>query len=256
MNPVNANGAPLIGNLSIAQLKLAGNRYENLDTHYFHRGEQGTEWNWRCRPPKRGIENRATAPGLFDLLVQFLKNNDLGENIGIVIKTSENAADGPGSICKSDALKLIAACALHTKILNVVIDGQGHAAPKFARSGPVRDTTNKPIPAIYIPLIPGELFVVGAEPLISNVAMTDHHNEEEQWHVWETLFKSGNNYFLFQSELGHDDRVFHETSIDGIPTSLLERASSFEIPSAGPDLQPIDHWGQLLILDSARALLP
>jgi len=256
MRPFNANGAPLVGSLSIGQFKLAGNRYENLDTHYFDREDQGTEWNWLCRPPKKEIENRAKADGLFDLLVHFLEITDLGEHIAIVIKTSDNVADSSGSICRGDALKLIATCTLETKILNVVVDGQAHAAPKFARPGPVRDTNDKSVPAIYVPLIPGELFVVGAEPLISNVAITDHHNEADQWHVWETLFKSGNNYFLFQSELGRDDRVFHESSVDGIPTSLLERASSFEIPSDGTDRQPIDLWGQLLILDSGRALLP
>jgi len=52
------------------------------------------------------------------------------------------------------------------------------------------------------------------------------------------------------------ERVFHETSVDGIPTSLLERASSFEIPSNGTDRQPIDLWGRMLILDSGRARLP
>lgn len=256
MRPVNTNGAPLISTLSIAQLRHDGNKFENLDTHYFYREEHGTEWLWRCRPPGREIEDRAKTDGLFDLLVHFLEITDLGEQLGIVIETSDNLADGPGSLCKGDVLRRIAASTLDTRILNVVIDGQPHAAPKFVRLGPVRNRKDQPKPAIYIPLIPGELLVDGAEPLISNVAMTDRHSEVEQWHVWETLFKSGNNYFLFRSELGHDDQVFHETSTGGIPTSLLERASSFEIPSDGPDLQLVDHWGQLLILNSGRALLP
>ena len=256
MGPFNANGAPLVGSLSIAQLTLNGNKYENMDTHYFHREEQGAEWIWRCRPPRGEIEDRAKDGGLLDLLVRFLQITELGGLIGIVLETSHNVADGSGSICKGDALKLIATGTLNTKILNVVVDGRDHAAPRFIRWGPTRDANEERIPAIYVPLIPGELFVEGAEPLISNVAMTDHHNEADQWHVWETLFKSGNNFFLFQSELGHDDRVFHETSVDGIPTSLLERASSFEIPWNGTDRQPIDLWGRMLILDSGRALLP
>lgn len=256
MGPVNANGAPLVGSLSVGLLRLNGDRYENLDTHYFDREENGTEWTWGCRPPESGIEIREKSEELFDLLLHFLQATDLGEHIGIVIKTSDADADGPGSICKSDVLKLIAACVLETKILNVVVDGESHAAPRFVRWGPVRDADNERVPAIYIPLIPADLFVDSSEPLISNVAMTDWHDAPNHWHLWETLYKSGNNYMLFQSELGYDDQMFHAVSSDGIPIELLQHARSFEIPSEGPDRHPIDHWGRLLILDRGRALLP
>lgn len=256
MVPVNANGAPLVGSLSVGQFRLDGNRYENLDTHYFDREEDGQEWTWGCRPPGGEIEVRKKADGLFDLILHFLEATDLGEYIALVMKTSEVKADGPGSICKSDVLKLIATSVLDTKILNVIVDGESHAAPRFVRWGPTRDANDERVPAIYIPLISADLFVDSSEPLISNVVTAEWHDAPDQWHLWETLYKSGDNYLLFQSELGYDDQVFHAISAQGIPAELLKHARSFELPSEGSDQHPIDHWGQLLIFDRGRELLP
>lgn len=256
MVPVNANGAPLVSSLSIGQFRIDGNRYENLDTHFFDREEVSSQWVWGCRPPEGEIETRKTSEGLFDLLLHFLNVTELGECIAIVIKTSEDDADGPGSSCKSDVLKVIAACVLETMILNVIVDGESHAAPRFVRWGPTRDANDKLVPAIYMPLIPADLFVDSSEPLISNVAMAEWHDDPEHWHLWETLYKSGDNYLLFQSELGYDDQVIHAISSEGIPTELLQYARSFELPSEGSDRHPIDRWGQLLVFDRGRELLP
>jgi hypothetical protein len=256
MGPFNANGAPLVGSLSIAQLRLNGNSYENLDTHYFDREEDGTKWVWGCRPPGGEIGNRAKAQSLSDLLINFLEVTDLGECIAIVIKTSNNDADKSGSICRSDVLKLIASCVMETKILNVVVDGESHVAPRFIRWGPVRGNNDEQMPAIYIPLIPADLFVESSEPLINNVAMTDWHEVPDHWHLWETLYKSGDNYMLFQSEFGYEDQVFYAVSSEGIPNEILQHARSFDIPSEGPDRHPIDRWGKLLVFDRGRELLP
>jgi hypothetical protein len=256
MGQINTNGAPLVGSVSIAQLKLSEDHNENLDTHFFNREDNGMEWTWECRSNEGELENRAKAGDLFDLLVHFLEVTKLSAYLAIVIKTSDNGADTSGSICTSDVLRLIALCVLETKILNVIVDGESHAAPRFVRWGPVRDENDERMPAIYIPLIPAELFVESSEPLISNVAMTDWHDAPMHWHLWETIYKSGNNYMLFQSELGHEDQMFHATSADGIPLELLKHVVSFEIPTDGPDHHPFDKWGQLLILDRGRELLP
>ena len=256
MGPVNANGTPLVGSLTVGQLKLNGNKYDNINTHFFDRKEGGSTWMWDCRPPESQLENRAKAENLFDLLVHFLEVTELGDYVGIVIKTSENEADGPGSICKSDVLKLITARVLDTKVLNVIVDGESHAPPRFVRWGPVNDANNERMPAIYMPLIPENLFVDFSEPLISNVAMTDWHDTTEHWHLWETMYKSGDNYLLFQSEFGYDDQVFHAVSSEGIPIDLLQQARSFEFPSHGTDRHPIDRWGRLLVFDRGRELLP
>jgi hypothetical protein len=108
---------------------------------------------------------------------------------------SEN--DGVGSLCAADVLKKLGPYFLETKILNVVLDGASHAAPRFVRWGPTRDNEDERVPAVFIPLIPEPLFVESSEPLFANVAMTDWHQETDEWHLWEVLYKSGRTSSCF-----------------------------------------------------------
>jgi len=89
--------------------------------------------------------------------------------------------------------------------------------------------------------------------------LNTHHLEPDDqgsgW-VWEILCKSGDNHMLFHSEIGHDDQMFHAVSKSGIPAELLSYARSFEVPAEGIDRRPVDLWGQLLIFDRGRELLP
>ncbi len=254
--PLNEYGTPVVSYVSIADLRLGDNEWVNLDTHYFDRADGGTDWAWGCRPADGEIELRSTSTCLSDVLRACMDTTSRSEAVAVVMTRSNDEADRPGSLCAADVLKLIGSYLLHTQILNVIVDGDSHAAPRFVRWGPVPDKDGGNVPAVYIPLIPAPLFVESSEPLIANFVMTDWHDEPDQWHLWEVLYKSGPNFLLFQSELGYDDQVFCATSDTCIPPELLTYARSFSIPEEGHDRHPVDHWGALLLLDRGRELLP
>jgi len=73
MGPVSANRAPLVGSFSIGQYRMAGDKFENLDTHHFAREEDGTQWVWSFRTPEGDIKDRAKADGLSRCWSTFLK---------------------------------------------------------------------------------------------------------------------------------------------------------------------------------------
>lgn len=253
---VNEYGTPLVCSLSIAEVELGRNEWINLDTHYFDREEGSSLWVWGRRPPGGEIERGATGESLAEVLASYVNGAQPSEAVGMVINRSTNENDGLGSLCVADVLKKLGPYFLETKILNVVLDRASHAAPRFVRWGPPRDNQSERVPAVLIPLIPEPLFVESSEPLFSNVAMTDWHQETDEWHLWEVLYKSGPNFLLFQSEFGYDDQVFCAESDSGIPSELLAKARSISIPETGPDKHPVDEWGSLLLFDRGRELLP
>jgi len=253
---VNEYGTPLVSYLSIGEVELRNNKWLNLDTHYFDREEGSSLWVWGCRPPGGEIEKRATALSLTEVLATYATETQPSEAVGIVMTRSNSESDGLGSLCVADVLKKLGPYFLETKILNVVLNSASHAAPRFVRWGPTRDNVGERVPAVFFPLIPESLFVESSEPLFANVAMTDWHQETDEWHLWEVLYKSGPNFLLFQSEFGYDDQVFVAYSESVIPTELLDNARSMSIPKSGPDKHPVDEWGSLLLFDRGRELLP
>jgi hypothetical protein len=132
-----------------------------------------------------------------------------------------------------------------------VIDGDSYGAPRIVRWGPRPDTS-----AVFIPTFAQEDIDGPITTLFSNVAMTEWHGDPNQWHLWEVLYKSGDNYILFQSEIGHDDQVFTVKESSGFPPELREEIRSVTFPTEGDDLHPIDKWGRLLIEDIGRIYLP
>ena len=247
MPPFNKFGTPLVCDVTFAELQLDDGEFKNLDTHYFYREDESGEWVWGCRPSGGEIETRIKLNDLQSLLTHFIKSTSLADHAGVSINRGKNATDQAGSMCVSDVLKLIGPALIGTKITNVIVDGESHAAPIYIRWGPRRWTEDERVPAVYIPLIPGALFSGSSQPLINNVAMTDLHSETEEWHLWEALYKSGDNYMLFQSELGYDDQMFHAVSGGEIPLELLKNARSFEVQGVGPDRHAIDKWGFLIL---------
>ncbi len=253
---VNEYGTPLVSDLSIGEFELGHNEWVNLDTHYFEREESSSLWVWGCRPPGGEIERRATGESITEVLASYMNETHPPAVVGVLMNRSSSGSDGLGSLCVSDVLKKLGLYFLETKILNVVVDGASHAAPRFVRLGPTRDNKGEGVPAVFIPLIPESLFVENTEPLFANAAMTDWHQETDEWHLWEVLYKSGTNFLLFQSEFGYDDQVFVAQSDLVIPSELLVKARSISIPDNDPDKHPIDAWGSLLLLDRGRELLP
>lgn len=86
--------------------------------------------------------------------------------------------------------------------------------------------------------------------------MTEWHDDPNQWHLWEVLYKSGDNYILFQSEIGHDDQIFVMYGISVVPQEILDQVRSVSFPTEGVDRHPIDKWGRLRIEDPGRQYLP
>ena len=247
MPPFNEYGTPLVCEVSIPEFRLDDGELKGLDTHYFFHEDESSEWVWGCRPSGGEIETRIKSNDLQSLLTHFNKSASLADHAAVSIKRSNNDADQAGSICVSDVLKLIGPALIETKIHNVIVDGESNAAPKYIRWGPRRETEDERVPAVYIPLIPEALFSGSSKALINNVSMTDRHSETEEWHLWEALYKSGDNYMLFQSELGYDDQMFHAVSEGEIPLELLKNARSFEVQEVGPNRRAIDKWGFLIL---------
>jgi hypothetical protein len=252
--PRNQHNTPLLGVVTIGLIRQEADKFVNLDTHYFYRDtdESNGLWVWFHRhADETSLSRVEQAEALPEILNLFLERTSLGDQIAITLETSDDEGDGPTSLCAGDVLRIIGSACLDTRIELIAIDGESFGGPRLVRWGPIPDT-----PAVFIATFAAEDLDGPITTLFSNVAMTEWHEDLNQWHLWEVLYKSGDNYILFQSEIGHDDQVFTVNGADGIPAELLVAIRSVTFPADGVDLHPIDKWGRLLIEDIARQYLP
>jgi hypothetical protein len=250
----NQYGTPAVGVVEIHTLHQEGGKLANLDSHFFYRDTDESEglWVWYQRSStEKDLVLADRAESLADILGKFLERTRLGDQIAVTTETSDDHEDGPTSLCVGDVLRTLAPFCIDTRIELIAIDGESFGAPRLVRFGPLHDST-----AIYISTFTQEDIDGVITPLFCNVAMTDWHDDLNQWHLWEVLYKSGENYVLFQSEIGYDDQVFVGNGTTGAPRELLESARSVEFPTEGDEQNPIDKWGRLIILDAGRLFLP
>jgi hypothetical protein len=252
--PKNQYNTPLLGVVTIGLIRQEADKFINLDTHYFYRDTDESKglWVWFHRLADEAELNlKEKSETLSGVLALFLEQTPLGDQIAITLETSDDSGDGPTSLCAGDVLRIIAPACIDTRIELLAIDGESFGAPRLVRWGPKPNT-----PAVFIAAFAQDDIDGPITTLFSNVAMTEWHEDPSQWHLWEVLYKSGDNYILFQSEIGHDDQVFTVNGADGAPPELLEEIRSVTFPSEGDDLHPIDKWGRLLIEDTGRQYLP
>jgi hypothetical protein len=250
----NQYGTPVIGVVEIHMVRQESGKFLHLDSHFFYRDTDQSDdlWVWyRRTSTKENLIPTDRAESLANILSIFLNRTQLGEQIAIVLGTSDDHQDGPTSLCAGDVLRIFGPFCIDTRIELIAIDGESFGSRRLVRFGPLHDSA-----AVYIPTFTQEHIDGPITPLFLNVAMTDWHDELNQWHLWEVLYKSGDNYILFQSEIGYDDQVFVAKSPDGAPRELLESARSVEFPTEGDDRHPIDKWGRLIIEDAGRLFLP
>ena len=250
----NQYGTPAVGVVEIHMMRQEGGKFHNLESHFFYRDTDESDglWAWYRRPSsEKNLTLIDRAMSLADVLGIFIDRTQLGDQIAITLETSDDQQDGPTSLCVGDVLRTIAPCCLDTRIELIAIDGESFGAPRLVRFGPLHDSN-----AVHISTFTQENTDGAITPLFCNVAMTDWHDEVHQWHLWEVLYKSGDNYILFQSEIGYDDQIFVAKGSDGVPRELLESARSVEFPTEGDDRHPIDQWGRLIIEDAGRLFLP
>jgi hypothetical protein len=245
---------PLLGVVTIGLIRQEADRFICLDTHDFYRDadESNGLWVWFHRHAGEASSNRVEqAETLSEILDLFFERTSLGDQIAVTLENSDDDGDGSTSLCAGDVLRIIGPACVDTRIEKIVIAGESYGTRRLIRLGPVPDT-----PAVFIAVL-AEEDIDGPIPILfSNVAMTERHDDPNQWHVWEVLFKSGDNYFLFQSEIGYDDQIFFANGSNGVPPELLEKIRSVTFPTEGPDLGPIDNWGRLIIQDDGHQYLP
>ena len=254
MTPKNQYNTPLLGVVTIGLIRQEANKFINLDTHYFYRDtdESNGLWVWFHRHADEAELNlKERAETLPEVLTQFLERTPLGDQIAITLETSDDSGDGPTSLCAGDVLRTIGPACLDTRIELLAIDDKSFGAPRLVRWGPIPNT-----PAVFIATFAQEEIDGPITTLFSNVAMTEWHDDPNQWHLWEVLYKSGDNYILFQSEIEHDDQISVMAGAEGVPLELLDEIRSVTFPTEGVDLHPIDKWGRLLIEDVGRQYLP
>ena len=252
--PRNQYDTPLLGAVTIGLIRQEADGFIFLDTHYFYRDtdESNGLWVWFHRHGDEASSNHVEqAETLSEILNLFLERTSLGDQIAIILETSDDDGDGPTSLCAGDVLRVLSPACVDTRIEIMVIDGDSNGAPRLIRWGPIPNT-----PAVFIAVFAKEYVDGLPTNLFSNVAMTERHDDANQWHVWEVLYKSGDNYILFQSEIGYNDQVFLANGANGVPPELLEKIRSVTFPTEGPDLGPIDNWGRLIILDEGHQYLP
>lgn len=252
--PRNQYNTPLLGVVSIGLIRQEADKFINLETHYFHRDtdESNGLWVWFHRHADEAeLDLREKAETLSEVLTHFLERTPLGDQIAITLETSDDSGDGPTSLCAGDVLRIIAPACIDTRIELLTIDSESLGAPRLVRWGPIPNT-----PAVFIATFTQEEIDGPIIPLFSNVAMTEWHDDPNQWHLWEVLYKSGDNYILFQSEIGHDDQIFVMYGISVVPQEILDQVRSVSFPTEGVDRHPIDKWGRLRIEDPGRQYLP